>query len=59
MDGFIGMDIISKTSLTIYFGGPDTEYWFIDEDSRLRCITLYSNYIKMIDEIIKEENTND
>lgn len=59
VDGFIGMDIISKTSLTIYFGGPDTEYLFIDEDSRLGCVTLYSNYIKMIDEILKEENTND
>lgn len=39
--------------------GPDTEYWFIDEDSRLGFITLYSNYIKMIDEILKEQNTND
>ena len=39
--------------------GPDAEYWFIDEDSRLGFITLYSNYIKMIDEILKKQNTND
>lgn len=36
--------------------GSDTEYWFIDEDSRLGFMTLYTNYIKMIDEILKEEN---
>lgn len=35
--------------------GPDTEYWFVDEDSRLGFITLYSNYIKMIDEILNKE----
>ena len=39
--------------------GPDREYWFIDEDSRLGFITLYSNYIKMIDEILKERSSND
>ena len=39
--------------------GPDTEYWFIDEDSRLGFITLYANYIKMIDEILKRKNTDD
>ncbi len=36
--------------------GPDTEYWFVDEDSRLGFITLYSNYIKMIDEVLNEKN---
>lgn len=35
--------------------GPDTEYWFIDEDSRLGFITLYSNYIKMINEVLNEK----
>ena len=38
------------------FRGPDTEYWFIDEDSRLGFITLYSNYIKMINEVLNEKN---
>lgn len=38
------------------FRGPDTEYWFIDEDSRLGFITLYSNYIKMINEVLNERN---
>lgn len=36
--------------------GPDTEYWFIDEDSRLGFITLYSNYIKMINEVLDDKN---
>ena len=35
--------------------GPDTEYWFIDEDSRLGFITLYSNYIKMIKEVLDDK----
>lgn len=39
--------------------GPEPEYWFIDEYSSLGFIALYSNYIKMIDEILKEQNTND
>lgn len=39
--------------------GPDTVYWFIDESSTLGFITLYSNYIKMIDELLKEQNSND
>lgn len=32
--------------------GPDDEYWFIDDGGRLGYISLYANYIKMIDEII-------
>lgn len=34
--------------------GPDTEWWFIDEESTLGFIALYANYIKMIDEVLKE-----
>ena len=36
--------------------GPDEEYWFIDEYSRLGFITLYSNYIKMIDGLLKDKD---
>ena len=36
--------------------GSDTEYWFVDEDSRLGFIALYSNYIKMINEVLDEKN---
>ena len=32
---------------------PDDIYWFIDEDSRLGFVTLYTNYINMIDEMLK------
>lgn len=32
--------------------GPDDDYWFIDDGGRLGYISLYANYIKMIDEII-------
>lgn len=39
--------------------GPDTMYWFIDEDSILGFVTLYTNYIKMVDEILKEKDIND
>lgn len=34
--------------------GPDDVYWFIDEDSRLGFVTLYVNYIKMIDEVLNK-----
>lgn len=39
--------------------GLDTEYRFINENSRLGFIILYSNYIKMINDILKEKTTND
>ena len=32
--------------------GPDTKYWFIDEDSKLGFVTLYYNYIKVINEVL-------
>ena len=35
--------------------GPDTEWWFIDDGSRLGYIALYAQYIKMIDEVLKGE----
>ena len=36
--------------------GSDTEYWFIGDDSKLGLITLYSNYIKMIKEVLDEKS---
>ena len=36
--------------------GPDNEYWFIDEGSRLGYITLYGQYIKVVDEVLKERS---
>ncbi len=38
--------------------GPDTEYWFINDGSRLGYISLYSNYIKMIDEVLKDKSSD-
>lgn len=44
--------------------GPDTEWWFVDDGGRLGYITVYANYIKMIDEVLdenikKEESSNE
>lgn len=36
------------------FRGPDTEWWFIDEYCNLGHITLYANYIKMINAVLDE-----
>ena len=35
--------------------GPDTEYWFINDGSRIGYISLYANYIKLIDEVLKDK----
>ena len=35
--------------------GPDTEYWFINDASRIGYISLYANYIKLIDEVLKDK----
>ncbi len=34
---------------------PDTEYWFINDGSRIGYISLYANYIKLIDEVLKNK----
>lgn len=35
--------------------GPDTEYWFINDGARIGYISLYANYIKLIDEVLKDK----
>lgn len=30
-------------------------YWFVDEGANLGYITIYANYIKMIDEVLKDK----
>ena len=35
--------------------GPDAEWWFVNDGSRLGYISLYANYIKLIDEVLKDK----
>ena len=37
--------------------GPDDEYWFVDDGGRLGFISLYANYIKEIDNLLREEHS--
>ena len=34
---------------------PKDIYWFVDEGANLGYITIYANYIKMIDEVLKNK----